>query len=264
MNCPAPTSCDPYWDEADWLPPWYILDRWCQRDENCIQAKQQALLSACERGEVRYRRSDGKPFDDPAHELSSRGKLLIHRQSFNQWCTALEGKTPLAGGLPSMPAPTTPTWAHLYPAGPARLTTQTAPRGTAVATEAPTPDRTSASPADSPEPAEPVAEDLPEAELRKCSVTADQIIHAFRVKADPQQNQTWWTERLTNTTRYKKILAARVQKGKASRGGQHFPSWWNPFLIASWLIAERHMPRDRVVRILQQSFPDFAANDHLL
>lgn len=76
--------CDPYWDEADWLPPWYILDRWCQRDEACIQAKQQALLSACERGEVQYRRSDGKTYDDPVHELSSRGKLLIHRQSFNR------------------------------------------------------------------------------------------------------------------------------------------------------------------------------------
>jgi hypothetical protein len=106
--------CDPYWDEADWLPPWYILERWCQRDEACIQAKQQALLSACERGEIQYRRSDGKTYDDPVHELSSRGKLLIHRQSFNQWCTALEGKTPLAGGLPPVPAAPVPTWAHQY------------------------------------------------------------------------------------------------------------------------------------------------------
>lgn len=27
MNWPN-YPCDPYWDEADWLPPWYILERW--------------------------------------------------------------------------------------------------------------------------------------------------------------------------------------------------------------------------------------------
>ncbi|NBU45677.1 MAG: hypothetical protein EBS37_16665, partial [Betaproteobacteria bacterium] len=60
-----------------------------------MQAKLQALLSACERGEVNYRRSDGKWFDDPVHELYQRRKLLIERQSFNRWCTKLEGKSPL-------------------------------------------------------------------------------------------------------------------------------------------------------------------------
>jgi len=263
MNWPN-HPCDPYWDEADWLPPWYILERWCQRDEACIQAKQQALLSACERGEVQYRRSDGKTYDDPVHELSSRGKLLIHRQSFNQWCTALEGKTPLTGGLPPVPAAPVPTWAHQYQtrsAPPAAVATpQAAPAAVGPAIpEAPSTDSVGV-----PETSAPVDESLPQEELRKRAVTADEIIRAFRVKVDAQQNRTWWTERFTNPTRYKKILSARVQKGHASRGGQHFPSWWDPFLIASWLIAERHMPRDRVVRTLQQSFPDFAVNDHLL
>ena len=258
------TSCDPYWEEADWLPPWYILERWCQRDEACIHAKLQALLSACERGDVQYRRSDGKTYDDPVHELSSRGKLLVHRQSFNQWCTALEAKTPLAGGLPAVVAPAVPSWAHQH-----RVQVSTAP--TTIPESEPTAEAATAPETDTEiEDTAPEADatdadnDLPVEELRKRAVTADDIIHAFRVKPDSHQNYKWWTERFTNPNRYKKILTARVQKGKASRGGQHFPSWWNPFLIASWLIAERHMPRDRVVRILQQSFAEFAVNDHLL
>lgn len=263
MNWPN-HPCDPYWDEAGWLPPWYILDRWCQRDEACIQAKQQALLSACERDEVQYRRSDGKTYDDPVHELSSRGKLLIHRQSFNQWCTALEGKTPLAGGLPPAPVAPMPSWAHpdhTRSAPPAAVTTPpTAPARIDTAA----PETLAADPISVSDAPSPVEARLTLVELRKRGVTADEIIRAFRVKVDAQQNQKWWTERFTNPTRYKKILSARVQKGQASRGGQHFPSWRDPFLIASWLIAERHMPRDRVVRILQQSFPDFAVNDHLL
>lgn len=264
MRTPIPTICDPYWEEADWLPPWYILERWCQRDEACIQAKLQALLSACERSDVQYRRSDGKTYDDPVHELSSRGKLLIQRQSFNQWCTALEGKTPLAGGMPAVVAPVTPSWAHQH-----RVQVPTAPTTISESeptVEAPTAPETYAEIEATPLEADaPDADgDLPVEELRKRAVTADDIIHAFRVKPDSHQNYKWWTERFTNPNRYKKILTARVQKGKASRGGQHFPSWWNPFPIASWLIAERHMPRDRVVRILQQSFPEFAVNDHLL
>lgn len=126
MRTPIPTICDPYWKEANWLPPWYILERWCQRDEVCMQAKLQALLSACERGDIQYRRSDGKTYDDPAHELSRRGKLLIQRQSFNRWCTALEGKTPLSSGTPSTPAPTVPIWAQHHRALAAVATIQPA------------------------------------------------------------------------------------------------------------------------------------------
>jgi len=258
----APTTCDPYWEEADWLPPWYILERWCQRDEACIQAKLQALLSACERGEVQYRRSDGKTYDDPVHELSSRGKLLIQRHSFNQWCTSLEGKTPLAGGLPSVAAAATPAWAHQYATRPGPSPTTPIDPDTPVTAEVNALD--TASDATDDTDGSPVNTDLPESELRKRAVTADEIIQAFRVRPDSHQNYKWWNERFTNPNRYKKILTARVQKGKASRGDQHFPSWWNPFMIASWLISERHMQRDRVVRALQQSFPDFAVNDHLL
>lgn len=91
---PPDNACNRYWDDADWLPPWYIFDHWCQQDTQCRQAKQQALFSACERGEVNYRRSDGKTFDDPVHELSARRLLLIERESFETWVSGLEGKIP--------------------------------------------------------------------------------------------------------------------------------------------------------------------------
>lgn len=108
MNWPT-NNCDPYWEHADWLPPWYILDHWCQQDALCRQAKQQALLSACERGDINYRRSDGKTFDDPIHELSSRGILLIERDSFDAWAISLDGTSP----LPARPRkqPPYPVWA---------------------------------------------------------------------------------------------------------------------------------------------------------
>ena len=110
MTFPPPSSCDPYWEHADWLPPWYILDQWCQQDARCRHAKQQALLSACERGEIDYRRSDNKTFDDPIHELSSRGILLIDRNSFDAWATTVDGKSPLpTSNRPVVVAPR-PVW----------------------------------------------------------------------------------------------------------------------------------------------------------
>jgi len=33
MNIQSNAACDPYWEHADWLPPWYILDQWCHQDE---------------------------------------------------------------------------------------------------------------------------------------------------------------------------------------------------------------------------------------
>jgi len=132
---------------------------------------QAAGIAVCrERGNVQYRRSDGKTGDDPVHEVSSRGKLLIHRQSFKQWCTALEGKTPLAGGQPAVVAPSAPSWAHQH-----RVQPPTAPvptpatvsesEPTAAITTAPMEDAeigATAPEVDAPD----VEGDLPEEELR--------------------------------------------------------------------------------------------------
>ncbi len=267
MRTPIPTICDPYWEEANWLPPWYILERWCQRDEACMQAKLQALLSACERGDIQYRRSDGKTYADPAHELFRRGKLLIQRQSFNRWCTALEGKTPLSGGTPSTLVPAVPVWAqHHQPSTPVAtiqpVTLKPAASPVMVTVMADAPVSADENEADTPDAAN---EDQPEEELRKRAVTADEIIKAFRVKTLSKQNKDWWNERFTNaTSRYPSILCARVQMGKASQGKLRFPSWWSPLLIASWLISSKHLSRDQAVRMLEHSFPDFAINAHLL
>lgn len=254
------SSCDQYWDAADWLPPLYILERWCKGDEVCMHAKLQALLSACERGVVRYRRNDKYSYDDPVHELYNRRKLLIERKSFDLWCDALEGKSPLSESVVNeiKPKPATPDWAHQYRSSLPLSPTQKPPEPEIPELEvnAPISDNTAAPKTSKTDSSESLP--LTESQLRSQGVPADKIIEAFRIKPDPDQNRQWWTERFSNATRYKKILNARIQKGQSSRGDQHFPSWWNPQLIGVWLIDGRHMQRDRVLRVLQHSFPDFS------
>jgi hypothetical protein len=97
-----------------------------------------------------------------------------------------------------------------------------------------------------------------DAELRERGVTTEQIIAAFMVKPDRHENDKWWRDRLSNTPRYKKLQSALIQKGKPSRGGQRFPSWWRPDLIASWLFRSGHMPQHRALDVLSKKFPDWA------
>ena len=292
MNWPNNT-CDPIWEHADWLPPEYILDRWCQQDARCRYAKQQALLSACERGEVYYRRSDGKTFDDPIHELSARGILLIDRDSFVDWVTAIEGQSPLPARPPKQPP--YPAWA---PPGAYRFDEEqcdwvpvTPPiRSTPPAQPTDIPPRhpgpppawvlemraaeakaaaasVEASPVDSaPEEIVEAADEKPsydtypsEAELRKLGVPTDEIIAAFPVETGRLDNEKWWKERMGNVARSNKALGeACVQKGLQNRGSERFPSWWRPDLVARWLIDARHLPVYRVAPILRKEFPAWA------
>ena len=98
-----------------------------------------------------------------------------------------------------------------------------------------------------------------EAELRKLGVPTQEIIDAFKVRADPKENAQWFRERMSNLKRANKGLAAAlVQKGLPSRGTQHYPSWWRPDLIASWLVSKGHMSRQRAIHILQTRFPEWA------
>lgn len=261
------TNCDRYWDAADWVPPYYILDHWCHGDTECMHAKFQALLSACDRGEVSYRRSDNKTFDDPVHELHARRILLISRDSFDQWCVRLEGKSPLPP-VTAKPAPAPepvirrPTW----------LDDSNGPATTAVASMTAASSRPSwaeqinSTPKVEFKPSQKSAETLSvpsprsvaltERELRRLGVPANEIIAAFRVKHDEASNRQWWNERFSNATRYKKVLKARIQKGQASRGDQHFPSWWDPQQLATWLIDEHFMPRERVLLAFERAFPE--------
>lgn len=274
-------TCDPYWEHADWLPPWYILDHWCQQDARCRHAKQQALLSACERGEIYYRRNDGKTFDDPIHELSSRGILLIDRDSFDAWATTVDGKSPLPA-RPRKPPPY-PGWAspgdfrldedqwdwvpvtlpvRSTPAAqptitppilpvtpPAWVLEKWAAETKAAATAA------EAAPANSaPEKIVEAADKKgnddtypSEAELRKLGVPTDEIISAFQVEDTRHENEKWWKNRMGNVSRANKSLGdALVQKGLPNRGAEHYPSWWRPDLVAKWLIDNRHLPSYKV------------------
>lgn len=292
MNWPNNT-CDPIWEHADWLPPEYILDRWCQQDARCRYAKQQALLSACERGEVYYRRSDGKTFDDPIHELSARGILLIDRDSFVAWATAVDGQSPLPARPPAQPP--YPGWA---PPGAYRFDEEqwnwvpvTPPiRSTPPAQSTDTPPRhpgpppawvlemraadakaaaasVVASPVDSaPEDIVEASDEKPnydtypsEAELRKLGVPADEIVAAFQVEDTRHKNEKWWRERMGNVSRANKSLGeALVQKGLPNRGAERYPSWWRPDLVAHWLIDARHLGSHKVAPIMRKEFPKWA------
>ena len=109
----ADLSCQKYWDASDWLIPEAILEQWCRGDRDCWKAKTLALLSACERGEINYQRSDGKSFDDPLWELFRRQILLVERSSFEAWVLKIEGRNPL-GAVPRagavMMQPARPAW----------------------------------------------------------------------------------------------------------------------------------------------------------
>lgn len=107
----SPDDID-YWTHSDWWPVWLVLERWGWPEPQRLEAKRQALLSACERGQVKWRRSDGKPYDDPIHELAARNRVLIERSSFMAWSRTLpERRRVVVPGLPS--------WAGALPAFPA-------------------------------------------------------------------------------------------------------------------------------------------------
>jgi hypothetical protein len=292
MNWPNNT-CDPIWEHADWLPPEYILDRWCQQDARCRYAKQQALLSACERGDVYYRRSDGKTFDDPIHELSARGILLIDRDSFDAWATTVDGQSP----LPSRPRkkPPYPGWAApgTYrfdeeqwewvpvssppPVTPPAQSTDSPPRRPGpppawvlemrAAEAKPVAISVDEPPADAgPEEVAEGSDEKPnydtypsEDELRKLGVPADEIVAAFQLEDTRHKNEKWWRERMGNVSRANKSLGeALVQKGLPNRGAERYPSWWRPDLVARWLIDTGHLGSHKVAPVLRKEFPKWA------
>jgi hypothetical protein len=291
-------TCERYWDDADWLSPTYILEHWCQQDTRCWHAKQQALFSACERGEVKYRRSDGKTFDDPVDELARRGILTIERASFEGWVIRLDGHSPLppctvkpkprppypswadpgtyqfsestgqwergASTCMPPPIPTKPSWAEPSP-DPLSPTVRENLSAESTHDEAPvqyspaSPDNTKVGSKD-----QDYANYPSEAELRERGVPADEIISAFRVRPDFSENEKWWRERMGNALRYKSITPALVQKGLANIGSKRYPSWWRPDIIAAWLIEERHLPGYKVIPQLKREFPDWAKHSDYL
>lgn len=311
-QCAASADDIDYWNHSDWWPVWLVLERWQPHEPQCQEAKLQALLSACERGQVRWRRSDGKPYDDPIHELAARHRVLIDRISFTAWSgTLAEGRR--------VAVPPLSSWANVKAALPAlqqpcaglavahiavvhsRTHTEvverqsadndSAPLVTEVARQAAAPQVPQAD-CDFAETCTAVSSDISfhaattslslltqlqgsaaisklpphdyasypsEAELRKLGVPTNEIIDAFKIRADPKENAQWFRERMSNIKRANKGLAAAlVQKGLPSRGMQHYPSYWRPDLVAAWLVSKGHMSRQRAIHILQTRFPEWA------
>lgn len=234
-------TCERYWDDSDWLSPTYILERWCRQDERCWHAKQQALFSACKRGEVEYCRSDGKTFDDPIEELARRRILMIERASFETWVIRLDGHSPLVATVQPPKLPPRPAWAddcwspqQALPEAPRTVNRDLESADSAVAADGVNNDATSAK--------------------RKSNVTfvpSADIIHAFRVKDEESENAAWWDQRMRDAKRYG-LVDARVARGRLQN-----PSCWRPDLIAFWLIEKGHLPTVVVNRVLQEHFPDW-------
>lgn len=86
-------GCEQYWELADWVPVNVLIDEWCKSDKVCKEAKQAAIFSACEKGYINYRRSDGKTWDDPVYEIWARGLLLIEKKSFFDWVSKFTDPT---------------------------------------------------------------------------------------------------------------------------------------------------------------------------
>lgn len=247
MDSTAP-DCDTYWEHAAWLPPWYILDRWCQRDDRCRQAKYEALLTACEQGDVKYGRRDGKDFEDPVRELADRRILVIERTSFDIWAAGIDGQSPLAQPpRPATPLPPTPAWAY----------SQRSPAPSAAPILAPD----LSPPDDEPEPeaAEdgddvpaPITSAIPNLAPPAGDVPTNEIIAAFPVLADEKANTDWWKTRMREAKDYG-LTDARTYAGRLRE-----QSRWHPHLIAFWLVSKGHMKTKVVKRIVTRSFPDWA------
>lgn len=249
MNWPNDT-CDHYWEHADWLPPWYILDRWCQRDDQCRQAKYEALLTACERGDVKYGRRDGKDFDDPVRELAERRILIIERTTFDAWATRLDGQSPLAAPpRPMAPLPPMPAWAKPMhsPTSSVAAVADADNRQTIV--EAFEQEVISGEDVDATESMLPTSHHLtPPAG----DVPSDEIIAAFPVVADEKENTEWWKKRMREAKDYG-LTDARTYAGRLRE-----QSRWQPNLIAFWLVDKGYMKAKVVKRIITRCFPDWA------
>ena len=79
-------DCESYWAESDYLPVNAVLDYWCDNNLECKEAKKYAIIAACERGLIQFKRNDGKNFKDPIFELIDTIEV------FNGRCTDRQNK----------------------------------------------------------------------------------------------------------------------------------------------------------------------------
>jgi hypothetical protein len=91
----------------------------------------------------------------------------------------------------------------------------------------------------------------PSSEGAEPSVSSGRIVAAFKVRPAERENAKWWDLRLRNPGRYR-LASARAARGVAKR-----PSRWHPVRVAGWLIDEKLIARDAVLRAMEKNFPDY-------
>jgi hypothetical protein len=91
----------------------------------------------------------------------------------------------------------------------------------------------------------------PSSEGAEPSVSSGRIVAAFKVRPAERENAKWWDLRLRNPRRYR-LASARAARGVAKR-----PSRWYPVRVAGWLIDEKLIARDAVLRAMEKNFPDY-------
>lgn len=83
------SDCSRYWDHADHIPLDDVIAYWCELSghdlAHCRDAKKAAICSAIDKDLVKFRRRDGKSYEDDIYDLAARGQLLVEKDSFNEW-----------------------------------------------------------------------------------------------------------------------------------------------------------------------------------
>jgi len=97
-------DCSHIWAESDYIELNAAIEYWCEGDARCRLAKEQAILSACERGLIQWERADKKPFNDPIRELAARNLVLIERKSFDEWAKVVDERIELPQPMSSKEA----------------------------------------------------------------------------------------------------------------------------------------------------------------
>jgi hypothetical protein len=79
-------------------------------------------------------------------------------------------------------------------------------------------------------------------------VPSTKIMEAFDVRPETAQNRDWWNARMRSAKRYG-LTNARASQGGRGRGK---PSYWQPLVIAVWLIEKKHLTKGTVIQAVMR------------
>lgn len=81
------------------------------------------------------------------------------------------------------------------------------------------------------------------------SLSRNQVMNAFAVKPDADENFKYWDERLSRPPQW--LLPAQVQRGKPGESSR-----WNPLMIAHCLLDKKEMTRPQLNKVMHKEFPE--------